>query len=294
MLEYNVTVDSLNVRVIEEGEGEPVLLIHGGTIGFSADMWRSTMPALAKAGRRVIAYDQPGYAHSDDPPDFGLSYRQNFIVKFLDAQQIEKAALVGHSQAGGLVVASALSNPKRTNAVIVLGTGSLLPPPADGAKGKEPAAPAAALSRDDTLALLKANLVRHELITSQLLDDYHRLCIGRHFTNAIKRAKAGLSASQGGTPLWRRLGEVSVPLLLMYGKQDRGSPAERLPAARALAPQATFKLIEDCHHIVQWDQPDVFVDASLAFLSEIPLDSAALTNNVQELSHGKNPLPRAH
>src|SRR5687767_13359514 len=119
MLEYNLTVDGLNVRVIEEGEGAPVLLIHGGTIGFSADMWRSTMPAFAKAGIRAIAYDQPGYAHSDDPPDFGLRYRQDFIAKFLDAQRVEKAALVGHSQAGGLVIGSALSNPERASAVIV-------------------------------------------------------------------------------------------------------------------------------------------------------------------------------
>jgi pimeloyl-ACP methyl ester carboxylesterase len=270
MFEYNLGVDGLNVRVIEEGQGPPMLLLHGGTVGFSADMWRPTMPPLGKAGWRVIAYDQPGYAHSDDPPDFALNYRQTFTAKVLDAMRIEKAAVVGHSQAGGFAVSLALEQANSVSAVVVLGTGSLLPPQR-GTQGKEAAVPTNPPTREDTLRLLQANLFHHELITPVLLEDYHRLCIGRHFTNAVKRTKHGLSASQG-TPLWQRLGEVSVPMLLMYGEQDRGSPAERLSAARERAPQATFELIQDCHHIVQWDQPDVFVKSTLAFLNRIAAD----------------------
>ena len=111
MRESTVRVDGLNIRCLEEGQGSPILLLHGGTLGFSADVWRGTMPKLAVAGHRVITYDQPGFGVSDSPPDFGLRYRQDFIVKLLDALGVRRPLLVGHSQAGGLVVGAVLATP---------------------------------------------------------------------------------------------------------------------------------------------------------------------------------------
>src|SRR4051794_23408722 len=100
MMESSIRVDGLGIRYLDEGEGPAVLLIHGGTLGFSADVWRRNIAPLAAAGYRVIAYDQPGFGFSDPPPDFSPRYRQAFIGKFLDAMGIAQAVLVGHSQAG--------------------------------------------------------------------------------------------------------------------------------------------------------------------------------------------------
>ena len=103
MRESTVRVDGLNIRCLEEGQGSPILLLHGGTLGFSADVWRGTMPKLAAAGHRVITYDQPGFGVSDSPPEFGLRYRQDFQF----AQQIPQlrphlpALLLPRSSGGG-------------------------------------------------------------------------------------------------------------------------------------------------------------------------------------------------
>ena len=275
IIEENLRVDGLNIRLLEQGEGRPLLLLHGGTLGFSADMWRRNMAPLAKAGFRVIAYDQPGYGESDDPADFSLAYRQGFILKLLDALGLARAAWVGHSQAGGLVVGAALAAPARCEKLIVLGTGSLLPPPGEaGSKqtlaaeggSKESAGSETVPTIEDTRALLEANLYDHALITPSLLADYHRHCIGRHVTNAGKRALAGGSGSRGGTPLWQRLGELAMPALFIYGRDDRGKPAERVQLAEARHPGIAFQLLDKCHHIVQWDRAEEFQRLALDFL----------------------------
>ena len=253
MIERKITVDGLTIRYLEEGSGPAVLLMHGGTLGFSADMWLKNFAPLAKGGYRVVTYDQPGFGHSDPPAEFGLRYRQDFIAKFLAALGIGRAVLVGHSQAGGLVIGAALETPQLFPGVMVLGTGSLLPPLAAASRDVDPPMQEPTLA--DTRAALESTLVDHSHITPQVLADYHALCIGRNFTYAVRRAEAAANQPKGaGKPLWQRLDEVSIPSLFIYGANDRGNAPERVALARARFPTLTFHLLDRCHHIVQWDR----------------------------------------
>src|SRR5258705_8459451 len=158
-----VTVDGLKVRYIEEGEGPAVLLLHGASLGSSADVFIRNLTALARGGFRAIAFDQPGFGLSDVGSDLSPAYRRDSIPKFMDALGLKKAALVGHSQAGNPAVQLALKEPERYSHIIVLGTGSLLPP-LDGAGDSEGAAQQRLERRmaseeptiDDTRKLLEA------------------------------------------------------------------------------------------------------------------------------------------
>ena len=81
-----VTVDGLKLRYIEEGSGPVVLLLHGASLGSSADVFIRNLGPLAKAGFRAIAYDQPGFGLSDVPADLSPAYRRDGSVpKFMDA-----------------------------------------------------------------------------------------------------------------------------------------------------------------------------------------------------------------
>jgi pimeloyl-ACP methyl ester carboxylesterase len=273
MEERNITVEGLRIRYLEEGSGPVVLLLHGGTLGFSADMWLKNIGPLANEGYRIIAYDQPGFGHSDAPPDFGLRYRQDFIVKFLGSLGVERATLVGHSQAGGLVIGAALETPQRFPGMVVLGTGSLLPPLEKGSRDVDP--PMKEPEIEDTRALLKATLFDHSLITPQILADYHAMSIGRNFTNAVKRAEAAAAQGRGpGKPLWQRLGEVTIPSFYIYGANDRGNAAERVVMARERYPDLTFHLLDRCHHIVQWDRAKDADRLILGFLDRLKASGA--------------------
>src|SRR6478735_4260934 len=136
MNERTLRVDGLNARLLEEGQGAPVLLLHGASLGSSADVWTRNLAPLAAHGLRVIAPDLPGFGETDNPKDHSVAYRRRFVLSFMDALKIERAALVGHSQAGRIALDLALEHPERISKVVVLATGSLLPERAE-AEGEE-------------------------------------------------------------------------------------------------------------------------------------------------------------
>ena len=59
-------IDGMEIAYRDEGEGEPVLLLHGWPT--SSFLWRDVIPALAE-GNRVIAPDLPGFGASSKPLD---------------------------------------------------------------------------------------------------------------------------------------------------------------------------------------------------------------------------------
>src|SRR5436190_713566 len=84
----------------------------------------------------------------------------------------------------------------------------------------------------DTRALLEANLFNHDLITEDELQLRHQNSIGACFeqftarhakTQSSNKAKAGNESE----PLWQRYGELKMPHLLIYGRNDRGRAGER-------------------------------------------------------------------
>jgi pimeloyl-ACP methyl ester carboxylesterase len=70
-----IEVGGLRIRYFEEGAGAAVVLLHGASLGSSADVWTGNLPALAAHGLRIIAFDQPGFGLSDNPEDCSVGLR---------------------------------------------------------------------------------------------------------------------------------------------------------------------------------------------------------------------------
>jgi pimeloyl-ACP methyl ester carboxylesterase len=280
-----VSVDGLNIRYLEDGTGVPAILLHGTSLGSSADVFRRNLHPLAVGGVRAIAVDLPGFGKSDASPDLSAAYRKSFVLRFMDALGLERAALIGHSSAGGPAVGIALAQPQRVSHVVVLGTGSLLPPleTASGTVGGREGAAQARLEErmlrqeptlEDTRALLEANLFHHELITDEELELRHQNSIGACFAQfAARHAAETRDAGQGdksktsSAPLWQRLAELKMPLLLIYGRNDRARAEERAKRLKELHPQLDLHLADGCKHLVPWDAADLFHRLAVPFLT---------------------------
>jgi len=227
------------------------------------------LPAFAAAGFCAIAYDQPGFGLTDNPKDYTASYRTQFITKFLDAVAIERAALVGHSQAGGMAIRVALQHPHRLTHLLVVGGGTALPPLPDKAAAGGPAEGQEGTTTTPTLEdmrkIMDNNFFNKALISPELLKQRLEMSVGKNFDAFIERSKAR-EPQGGGVPLYKRLTEISVPLLLLYGKQDRGSAAKRCALLKEQEPSLSIELIDDAAHLVIWEQADKFNDRALRFL----------------------------
>jgi pimeloyl-ACP methyl ester carboxylesterase len=279
--DHFITVDGLNIRYLEEGSGVPAILLHGASLGSSADVFRRNLKELAAGGIRAIAFDLPGFGKSDAADDLSAKYRKTIILKFMDALKLDKAALIAHSASGNAAVGVALEHPDRVSHLIVLGTGSLLPPFDTGGAtvgGREGAAQARLEERmvkqepslADTRALLEANLFHRELITDEELQLRHQNSIGPCFAEFVRRHAAASEGGGGGkqsVPLWQRYGELKMPLLLIYGREDRGRAAERVELLRQRYPALNLRVAEGCKHLVPWDAAELFHRLAVPFLT---------------------------
>jgi pimeloyl-ACP methyl ester carboxylesterase len=271
MTEKFISVDGLKTRYLEEGSGPAVLLLHGASLGSSADVFERNLTPLATHGFRAIAFDQPGFGLTDNPKDYSVAYRRRFIVQFMDALGINQASLVGHSQAGNMAVSLAFDHTERISKVVAFATGSLLPPlsqsgKSGGGEGEEGGNSEPTL--DDARALLESNLFNHALITPEVLQKRHRMSVGKNFQAFIERGKAPRGGgSKENVPIWERLHQLPVPLLMIYGKQDRGSAGARAAALKERYPGLNLHLLDNCKHLAQWDAAAEFVSLSAKFLS---------------------------
>jgi pimeloyl-ACP methyl ester carboxylesterase len=92
-------IDNLVTHYLEAGHGDPVILLHGGEFGVSAEIgWEATIPALA-ARYRVLAPDMLGFGKSAKVIDFndGRGMRIRHIARFCDELGVDSAHFIGNS-----------------------------------------------------------------------------------------------------------------------------------------------------------------------------------------------------
>ena len=264
-----VTVDRANIRYLEVGSGPPVIMIHGAQTYLSADIFTDVMAPIADGGFRVIACDQPGFGLSDHPPDYTVSYRITFVTKLMDVLGIESAALVGHAQAGGMVVRLALRAPDRVTAVVSVCNFTSAPPLPSKQPSEAPPEPSASgPTLGDVRRELEGDVYLKGLITPELVEQKHLLSIGKNATAAVRRAQAR-EPVRDTAPVWERLREVRVPLLLLYGEEDRESMGLRGRLLKGQQPDLDIRVVPEAAHLLMWDAPDVFTASVLECLAGI-------------------------
>lgn len=115
----------VGIHYIDEGHGEPVLLIHGYTGSIESWRRRGVIDNLKTAGYRVIAYDNRGHGLSDkphDPGQYGLQMVED-TRRLLDHLGIQKAHVVGYSMGGTLACKFRELYPERLQTVTLGGFG---------------------------------------------------------------------------------------------------------------------------------------------------------------------------
>jgi pimeloyl-ACP methyl ester carboxylesterase len=115
----------MRARVMEIGEGAPVVLVHGG--GGVGATWVPLMSRMS--GVRLVVVDRPGFGLSDGFDYRGVDLRRHavaFLESLLDALGIERAAFVGNSMGGLWGFWLALERSERVSALAQLGSTALL------------------------------------------------------------------------------------------------------------------------------------------------------------------------
>jgi pimeloyl-ACP methyl ester carboxylesterase len=119
--------DGVRIDFLDEGEGEPILLIHGFASNLATNWvgpeWVRT---LKGAGRRVIAYDNRGHGRSEklyDPDVYGAPATAEDGRRLLDHLGIARADVMGYSMGARIAAFLALRHPARVRGLVLAGLG---------------------------------------------------------------------------------------------------------------------------------------------------------------------------
>lgn len=170
MKETMIPTRSLNMSVLDAGNGPLVLLCHG--FPETKQAWRHQVSALAEAGYRAVAPDMRGYGKTDAPArtdQYTVFHAVGDLVALMDALSERRAVVVGHDWGATIAWHAALLRPDLFRAVVALSVPMMGLPPVPPSKlfpqddralfyalyFQEPQVAEAEFSRDVSLTLRK-------------------------------------------------------------------------------------------------------------------------------------------
>ena len=180
----------------------------------------------------------------------------------------QQAVYVGYSLGGRVSLHAALAHPEQVDALVLIGATAGL----DSAEDRR-----ARRESDEQLATrleaIGLETFVDEWLTNPLFDGLTDQTDQREdrLRNSATALAASLRSNGTGTqePLWDRLGEVEVPVLVLVGEQDHRFRALGERLAEAL-PHATYKVISEAGHSVHLEQPTYTADAIADWYRFIP------------------------
>jgi len=282
-----ITVSGLQTYVRESGDpaGVPVLLLHGW--GASTFSWRDTLPALADAGYRVIAFDRPPYglsAKTGANLPLTAAAQADFTVALMDELGLDRDVLVGHSLGGGVIAYMGANYPERvlalafvSSAVPISGDaadgGGMLPPLVTSALEFAPINRWARILvrtfvQPDAFAQLQRTAYYDpESVTPELVAGYSMPLKVADWDLALLTILTGRGV--GGSPLTpEQIRGISVPTALLWGANDTWVPIAGGERLRELLPDAAWYTYPETGHLPMEEHPADFNRDLLSFVAQ--------------------------
>lgn len=264
-----VEVDGIRIHYRIEGQGEPIVLLHG--VLSSLHTWDGWTEALSPH-YQVIRIDVPGFGLTGAvDPDFYLPENSAaWLAKLLDKLQIERAHFAGNSLGGYLSWNFAAYQPQRVNKLILLDPASyphdlpwimsMLNWPVVGNIGR---VTAPRFLVDMNLKQVYGDASR---IQPGVLERYHELLLYPGNRGAMVDIFKVLKQAKDENSLHLMIPKIQAPTLLMWGEQDRWIPPSLISRWLDDLPNLQLITYPSVGHIPMEEIPQISARDALAFL----------------------------
>ena len=255
----HLDVDDLKVAYVDEGEGSPVLLLHGWPT--SSFLYRNITPVLAQQ-HRVIVPDLPGFGDSSKPVDRQYSFK--LFAAVLDALveelELDGPGLVVHDLGGPIGVHWALHRPGRVSRLALLNT--LIYPDFDPTVLEfvttlmDPAKREELVSDEGLREAMRIGVGNPDSLSDEVMDGVVEPFRTAEDRQALALAGIGLHPD-GFAEVARLLPGLDIPVLGLYGTDDRILPdvAETFARVKRDVSQAEIESLPGAGHFLQEDAP---------------------------------------
>jgi pimeloyl-ACP methyl ester carboxylesterase len=264
-----IEVDGIRLHYVERGEGRPVVLLHGNG-AMIQDWMASGVLDRAAAGYRVIAFDRPGFGHSDRPRTtvWTPAAQAALIHKALARMHVERPIVVGHSWATLVALAMALDFPGEL-AALVLMSGYYYPTARPDVLMAMPAVPLFGDVMRMTISPVVGRMAT-PLMTKAIFaplpvaDSFAAFPMEMSLRPSQIRATSADTAMMipGAAMLSPRYGELALPIVIIAGDGDTiaffDRHSERLHAA---LPGSDLRTVEGAGHMFHYSSPEAVIAA---------------------------------
>jgi pimeloyl-ACP methyl ester carboxylesterase len=265
-------VDNIRTHYLEGGSGRPVVLLHSGEFGASAELsWRANFDALT-ASYRVIAPDWLGFGGTDKVYDFvnGRARRLDHMARFIKALDLGPSAFFGSSMGGSELIRNvAANNGKFDASVMVLSSSGGFSPDNEARRvilnydaTREGMRQLIATLFVDPKWAADEDFVTEKFEASLAPGAWESLAAARFRSPAVvPREHFG---QQDTTPYE----DIRVPTLLVAGANDPLREPGYADAMHARIPDSEVRVYEETGHFPHIERADRFNADALAFLTE--------------------------
>ena len=253
----NVKVGQLDIHYLTGGEGEPLVVIHGG--GDSGRAWLENAAELSK-NYQVYLPDLPGFGHSKAiDEDFDLSSYVTFVEDFSRSLGLGHFHLVGHSLGGGIALNYALKFPHKIERLVLISSLCL---------GREIALWSRILSLPIFYRITKKTMVSVFRAIGWLVKkiNYPLEKVTPPSLFRMSIGKSIMSIKGQTTVLANRLSELLMPTLLVWGAKDSIVPVRHAILAAERIPNCQVRVFQDSGHSVYRHRIREFSDLMVRFL----------------------------
>lgn len=245
------------------GKTNSVVFVHG--VGMQSAAWEPQLQALG-ATHHVIALDMPGHGGSDCLPlGVSLSVYVEWLVAALDALQLDRVNLVGHSMGALISGGVAVTHSSRLDRVALL----------NGVFCRDAAASEAVKARAQQIQKgafdLETPLKRWFGDSGPEQTARKKVSEWLSAVNIEGYATAYTAFAEGDAHYADRFSNISCPLLALTGRDDLNSSPEMSQAMADAAPKGRAQIIEHHRHMVNLTAPDA-VNAALEDWLQTPLE----------------------
>jgi len=255
----NVDRDDASIYYEVHGSGPAIVFAHGA--GGNAMSWWQQLPAFAER-YTAIAFDHRAFGRSTcDDAAFHPKHFGGDVLAILDAERIERAALVCQSMGGWTGVRATLEAPERVACLVLAGTpgGIVTPGVIDAIAGIAQGVDAEGIRGNAALA---PDFPAREPARAFLYDQINALNTGLdpRWLGRMFDAEGRVESSELAG--WR------TPTLFCSGGDDRLFPPAAIREAAAQLPRAEFADFPGVGHSIYFEAPEAFNERVLAFIAE--------------------------
>lgn len=263
-------VDGHQIAYIDEGEGEPIFLIHG--IPSSGLMWREVIPTLSKHFR-VIAPDLLNYGQSEMPEnvDVSINAQRHVMLELLDSLGIRRTHVVAHDIGGGVAQLMAIEKPERVDRLVLIDSVCFDSWPIPEFEPLQKPGAETDMALDEFVEMMRGfiptGVVDTQVMTKPVIDLYISPWSTQKGKQAFFRNLRRLN-SEYTLAISEELPQLPHSTLIIWGEKD---PFQKPKYGTRLAqsiPNSQLKVIDDVGHFLLEEKPQEVSDLILNFLNK--------------------------